>query len=175
MNSVRTRALPILAVVFAFVFALTATAAWGQITRPITFQTTLIPLEEVPSILLGGTGRFEATLNGNGSISYRLTYSGLTSPVLFAHIHLAQRPVNGAIVIFLCGGGTKPACPGPTSGAVSGTITAADVMSVPAQNVPAGDLTDVIRAMVEGYTYVNVHTMKFPAGETRGYIPAQVR
>ncbi len=163
----RTRGLLTIAVLFAF--ALTTTAARGQFERNRTFETTLISLEEVPSILATGSGRFEARLNGTGSLTYRLTFSGLTSPALFSHIHLAQRPVNGAVVIFLCGGGNKPACP-PNGGTVTGTITAADVLGVPAQNVQAGNLSGMIRAMVGGYTYVNVHTTNFPAGEIRGYL-----
>lgn len=168
MNPIRPRALLTVAVAFAFVCALTASSAWGQIPRPVGFTTTLTALEEVPSILANGSGTFEATLISPDQLSFRLTFSGLTSPVLFAHIHLAQRPVNGAVVIFLCGGGGKPAC--PNSGTVVGTITRADVLAVPAQNIAAGNLADMLRAMATGYAYANVHTMNFPAGEIRGYL-----
>ncbi len=40
----------------------------------------------------------------NKSISYRLTFSGLSSRVTAAHIHGA-RGTNGPVVVFFCGGG----------------------------------------------------------------------
>ncbi|MBV9268698.1 MAG: CHRD domain-containing protein, partial [Acidobacteriaceae bacterium] len=36
--------------------------------------------------------------------------------------------------------------------------------------IPAGDFTDVVRAIVSHVTYVNVHSKNFPAGEIRGQI-----
>jgi hypothetical protein len=124
--------------------------------------------ENLPK-LTDGHGTITLRLHGS-SIDYTLTYSGLTSRVLFAHIHFAERPLNGAVVAFLCGGGGKPPC--PTSGTVTGTITAADVVAVPDQNVAAGDFPGLLRIVRSGDAYANVHTMNFPAGEIRGQIPA---
>src|SRR2546425_1636515 len=58
-----------------------------------------------------GTGTFEADLDGE-TLSYTLTYSGLEGgAVTQAHIHFGQRSVGGGVIAFLCGGGSKPACP----------------------------------------------------------------
>src|SRR5438093_10710357 len=99
----------------------------------------------VPSILSDGRGTFTGTIS-RGSISYTLTYSRLSSPVTAAHIHFAQPGVNGGIFAFLCGGGGKPPCP-PNGGTVTGTITAADILAIPAQGIVAGDFAGAVRAI----------------------------
>jgi hypothetical protein len=104
-------------------------------------------------------------------MSYQLTYSGLSSVATAAHIHFAQRGVNGGVVAFPCGGGGKPACP-PNGGTVNGTITASDILAVAEQGVAAGDFAGVVRAIQSGTAYVNVHSTQFPAGEIRGQIRA---
>ena len=69
--------------------------------------------------LATGKGRFTASIDDqNQIISYELSYEGLEGETTIqAHIHFAQRSVNGAIHAFLCGGGGKPACP-----AIEGTV-----------------------------------------------------
>lgn len=119
---------------------------------------------EVPSISTTGRGTFRARIDDD-EISFRLSYSGLQGSAQAAHIHFAERHVNGGIVAFLCGS-PKPAC--PASGTVTGTIVAADIQAVPAQGIAAGEIAEVIRAMKAGATYVNVHTSTFPNGEIRG-------
>jgi hypothetical protein len=83
---------------------------------------------------------------------------------------VGQRHVNGGVSVFFCGGGGKPACPNSSSGTVSGTITAEDVLGPTAQGFEAGDLAALERAIRGGVTYANMHTMKFPGGEIRGQI-----
>ena len=82
-----------------------------------------------------------------------------------AHIHFGQPQNVGAVVVFFCGGGGRPACPdGPGhSGSVSGTWTAADILAVPAQNVTAGDFAGFVEILNVGLGYANVHTPLFPA------------
>src|SRR5437879_1926009 len=73
----------------------------------------LTGFQQVPSILTNGTGTFSATLSPS-SLTFTLKYSNLTGSAIGAHIHFAQRGVNGAIFVFFCGGGGKPACPAGT-------------------------------------------------------------
>jgi hypothetical protein len=130
--------------------------------------------QEVPSISTNAKGEIKLKLNGS-SIQYRLEYSGFgtgTPPnnAMAAHIHFAQEGVNGGIAAFLCGGGGKPACP-QSSGTVTGTITGADVRDLDVtQGLKAGDIAALIRAIKAGYTYANVHSVKFTGGEIRGQI-----
>ncbi|MBJ7600882.1 MAG: CHRD domain-containing protein [Candidatus Nephthysia bennettiae] len=135
-----------------------------------TTRARLSGFQEVPPKLTDGHGTLALRLH-SGSIDYTLTYSGLTSTPLFAHIHFAQRGVNGGVVAFLCGGGGKPVCPAP-GGTVTGTITAANVVAVADQNVTAGDFPGLLRIVRSGDAYANVHSTNFPAGEIRGQIPA---
>jgi CHRD domain len=132
------------------------------------FRAVLTGPQETPAILSEARGRFRAEL-GDTSLTYELSYAGFETPVTVAHIHIAQRNVAGAIAVFLCGGGGKPACPSP-DGTVTGTITAADVLAIPEQELDAGDFPKLLRAMQAGLTYANVHTMAHAAGETRGQI-----
>jgi hypothetical protein len=78
-----------------------------------------------------------------------------------------MRGVNGGIMAFLCGGGGKPAC---AAGLATGTITATDIVAVPAQGIAANDLVNFLRVLASGDAYVNIHTTNFPGGEIRGQI-----
>ncbi|MEA2559992.1 MAG: hypothetical protein QOH06_1496 [Acidobacteriota bacterium] len=140
-------------------------------------STRLRGIEEVPAISTPGDGRFTATINGQGTglSSYQLSYSNLQGTVTQAHIHFGQKGVNGGIVIFLCSNlGNGPAgtqaCP-PSPGSVSGAVTAEDVVAAAAaQGIAPGELGEVLRALRNGVTYVNVHSNLFPSGEIRGQL-----
>jgi len=131
----------------------------------------LTGFQEVPPILSDGTGTFNGILSST-SLTYSLTFSGLSSSAFGSHIHFGERGVNGAIVVFLCGGGGKPACPAG-GGTVTGTITGADVLPVLSQGVTAGSFADLLRILNSGDAYVNIHTTIHPGGEIRGQIPSQ--
>jgi hypothetical protein len=140
-------------------------------TGPRTFGARLNGFEETPSISTIGRGTFQASLTSATSMTYRLSYTTETtsSGVLFAHIHLGQRSVAGGVSVFLCGGGGKPTCPTP-GGTVTGTIVPADVIGPNGQGIEPGAFNELLRAMRAGFTYTNVHTNRFPAGEIRGQI-----
>lgn len=134
-----------------------------------TLSARLTGFEEIPAKLTAGHGTFKATIDSS-SITYELTFSGLSTSAIASHIHFAQRGVNGGIFAFLCGGGGKPVCP-PAGGTVTGVITAADILAPsPDQGLAAGDFAGAVRAILSGNTYVNVHSTRFPAGEIRGQI-----
>ena len=135
------------------------------------FEATLVGHEETPAIHTAAQGHLSLTINSNSTISFTLTYSGLTSPALVAHVHFGQPGVAGGVSFFFCGG-AKPACPpGTTSTAtVTGTVAAADVLAVPAQGLAAGDIAAISQEIRDGFAYANVHTMPFPNGEIRGQI-----
>ena len=124
---------------------------------------------EVPSVSSDATGSFEATIDDSASeIDFSLTFAELQAPVLFAHIHLGQRTANGGVSAFLCGGGSKPAC--PQSGTVTGTVVPADVIGPAGQGIAAGQFDELVAAIRAGRTYANVHSQMFPGGELRGQI-----
>jgi CHRD domain len=138
-------------------------------------RAELSSFNQVPSVLATGHGNFEARLNEDGTISFALSYTAMSSSVVQAHIHFGASATNGGVVVFLCGG-AKPEC--PASGIVTGTITTADVSVLPSTNgdsvipqgIQPGDLAGLIKAIRKGDTYVNVHTATFPSGEIRGQV-----
>src|SRR5207245_3960033 len=100
-------------------------------------------------------------------ITVAITFSGLSTNLLVAHLHFAPSKVAGGVMIFLCGGGNQPACPSATSGTITGTITAANVTGPTSQGIDPGDLASALEAVRDGEAYANMHTTQFPGGESR--------
>jgi hypothetical protein len=139
--------------------------------RDVTLRASLTGLKEVPPIASPATATLRAAMDeGARTITFTLTYRNLTANPMAAHIHFGPSKVSGGVVAFFCGGGGKPACPAATSGTVTGTITAADVVALPAQGIAAGDFASLVRAIKTGNAYVNLHNQRFPAGEVRGQV-----
>ena len=135
------------------------------------FSAKLLGDNEVPPNNTAGTATFQMLIDTTTTtITFTLTFSGLSGAPSFAHLHFAPTNVAGAVMIFLCGGGNQPACPTATSGTITGTITAANVTGPTAQGIAAGDLTSALEAVREGLSYANMHTANFPAGEIRGQL-----
>lgn len=142
------------------------------------FSAKLVGFEEVPSaILSAGSGTLDLVLDRNSQvITYTLEFSGLGSNATQSHIHFGKRHVAGSVVVFFCTNLTPPATvPAPPAcpaggGTVTGTITAANVIGVPAQNVPAATFDAIVEALDNDTAYANVHSTNFPAGEIRGQI-----
>jgi len=133
------------------------------------FKARLAGFSEVPAVSTMATGTFKAKLNQDGTmLEYELSYSGLSTTALAAHIHLGASRTNGGVIAFLCGGGGKPAC--PASGTVTGTINATNVIGPTSQGIAAGEFNELVRAMQSGVAYANVHTTNHPGGEIRGQI-----
>jgi hypothetical protein len=145
-------------------------------------RTSLKGVNEVPIVSTGATGRFRAEIvdvAGGQEIDYELSFSGLGGVVAQSHIHLAQKDVNGGIVLWLCQGTSRapaavaastPEC--PQEGTVSGTLTAASVTPVATQQIGTNELNEVIAAIRAGNAYVNVHSAPSPGGEIRGQLDA---
>jgi hypothetical protein len=130
------------------------------------------------AILTEGTGRLYLEVSPN-SVAYTLTYSNLTSNALQSHIHFGKKHDAGGIMVFLCtnlgnGPAGTPACP-VAGGTVTGTITAASIVAIPTQNVPAGNLGALLAALRSNTAYVNVHSANFPGGEIRGQLRSDNR
>jgi hypothetical protein len=113
------------------------------------------------------------------TLTYTLTYSGLTN-VLQAHIHFGKEHVAGGVMVFFCtnlgnGPAGTPACPDDTAGevTVTGTVTTTGVVGPTAQNIAAGDFAAVVAALASDTVYGNIHTKQFPAGEIRGQVHAE--
>ncbi len=145
------------------------------------FKATLISYEEVPALSNTGTGTFKMLIDfTDTSFDYELSFSGVSGTgATQSHIHIAQKGVNGGIMVFFCSNlangppGTKPC---PANGTVTGRITAADVIGGAAsQGIAAGEFAEVLAAIRAGTVYANVHSALFPGGEIRGQVVPDVK
>jgi hypothetical protein len=154
-------------VAIASVVATTAIAGNGRNAKAVLdgYQE-LSPASSVSTV---GNGEFKAKVRSE-EIQYELRYGDLEGgTVLFAHIHFGERATNGGVSAFLCGGGSKPACPTQPA-TVTGTIVPSDVVGPTSQGIAPGEFDELVRAIRAGATYANVHTTQFPGGEVRGQI-----
>ena len=141
------------------------------------WRAALRGLEEVPSVSTVATGRFGAEISDDETtVSWTLSYEDLEGTVTQAHIHFADRDVNGGISVWLCSNLTSPPtppgvqpCPAPPA-TISGSFTAADVVGPAGQGIAAGELAELIAAIRKRHTYANVHSTLFPGGEALGQI-----
>jgi Cu/Zn superoxide dismutase len=141
----------------AVALAVALIATVGASARPqaasIQIRTVINADQEVPAPtgeVANARGTFSATVTrsdtGGGSVSWQLSFSGLSGNAIAAHIHTGAEGTPGPVVLALCG-----PCTSPASG--TGTVTAAAL--------------DAIQA---GTAYVNVHTPTNTAGEIRGQL-----
>lgn len=131
-------------------------------------RAMLSGFDEVATLSTPGTGEFRGKITDT-AIEYELSYQGVETAAFQAHIHLGRVATNGGVAAFLCGGGGKPPCPA-FSGSVPGTIVAGDVIGPAGQGIAPGEFDELVRAILAGATYVNVHTASRPGGEIRGQI-----
>ena len=126
----------------------------GQIGLAATqFTTTLTGVQQVPPVQSGGTGTGIAALNATeDQLIVNLTFSGLTTPAILAHIHGPAAPDGNAGVLF----DFASVVPAATSGTIPQQVFAIS----PAQ----------VAELKAGLYYFNIHTTNFPGGEIRGQL-----
>ncbi len=166
------------------VIAAMAAVATSATAAAQTVHAKLDGYQEVPVVSSPGQGEFTARTNQDaGSIFYELNYENLQGEAFMSHIHFGQHGVNGGISVWLCGtpslgaiippGITVPECP-LTTGTINGTITASSVIGPGGQLLGAGQFDELIAALREGVTYVNVHTTTASGGVLSGEIRGQI-
>ncbi|MCH8126723.1 CHRD domain-containing protein [candidate division KSB1 bacterium] len=122
----------------------------------------------VPPVETVGHGRGTFTLDReNNTLWYMLEVYNIDS-VAQAHIHLGGPAEGGGVVAFLFG---PVEAGGPMNGVIArGRITADDLTGA-----LVGDWQGFVNALLNGNTYVNVHTATNPGGEIRGQILTRPR
>ena len=145
---------------------------------PVTFVGNLTGANEVPPVPSSATGLATVVLDAAAqTLQMNATFSGLTSNTNAAHIHCcAPLGTNAGVAT------TVPAFPGFPLGVTSGSFTSAVFdLTQPTIYNPAfvtlqGGLTQaeaaLIAGILNGTTYLNIHTVNFPGGEIRGQLEA---
>ncbi len=114
---------------------------------------------QVPPIAVSGTGSATVTISDDEStVTWEVTYSGLTADPAAGHIHVGPADGTGPVMIPF-------ASVTPTGS--SGTFAAADYVT--GAGLPA-DWAGVLTAIRDGNAYVNIHTAANPGGEIRGQL-----
>jgi CHRD domain len=97
------------------------------------------------------------------SVSFEVNVSDIQG-VTMAHIHSGKQGENGPPIVPLFKSDTP-------SGQMSGVLAKGNVTADTFQGPMAGKtISDLITAMQNGETYVNIHTQQNPDGEIRGQI-----
>jgi hypothetical protein len=130
---------------------------------------------ETGAIFSPGKATLDLDLNRNArTITFKLTYSGLSAPITQAHIHFGKRHVPGGVMVFFCtnisnGPAGTQLCP-QGNATVTGMFTGASVVGPAAQHITPGDFDALVAAIDSNTAYGNIHTTNFPAGEIRGQV-----
>jgi hypothetical protein len=135
----------------------------------------LVGYQEVPAVSSVARGAFRAWVDTEANtITWKLSYDALEGDVAQAHVHFAQKGVNGGISFFLCTNlGNGPTgtqvCPvGPAE--ITGVVTADQVIGPVPAGIEAGAFDEIVAAIRNGTAYANVHSSKWPGGEIRGQL-----
>jgi len=125
------------------------------------FNAKLSGKEEVPPNGSPSTGIAWVKITDD-KIQYKVNVTDMDK-INAAHIHLAEAGKNGPVILTLFKGG-------PTE-QVNGTVGEANVTGSNLEGPMKGkSVTDLVAAIKNGTTYVNVHTTDFPDGEIRGQL-----
>ena len=120
--------------------------------------------QEVPPVDSTAQGKsIFRTKNNDTWIDYKVNITGF-SEASAAHIHMGKTGANGEVIVDLLTG--KKENPTRLGMAIRGNITDSSLVG-PMQGKT---LADLISAINNGDTYVNVHTQTHPDGEIRGQI-----
>ena len=122
-------------------------AAQGMIVGNL-MSATLTGASQVPPNSTTGSGTASIKLDGD-TLSWVITYSGLTGPVTGAHFH-GPAPANGNAGVVV-----------PFAGSLGSPITGSKQLTA-AQ----------IAQLKSGLWYLNLHTAANPGGEIRGQVTA---
>jgi hypothetical protein len=133
-------------------FAAAALLAFGSASiacaEIVHFTAKLDGAQETPPNPSKGTGKATVDLDtGAKTVTWTVTYSGLSGPAVAAHIHGPAAAGKAAGVVI--------PLTGPLASPISGGAAVND-----------GQIGD-LRA---GLWYINIHTAKVPGGEIRGQV-----
>ena len=163
-NNITTSAVLTTAVLIAVTITMVSATTFSNqivLAQNQKFKANLSGQEEVPPVqtTASGMGWFKPMQD---KVWFKLSVTDMQG-VTQAHIHSGKQGENGPVVVTLY----KAETPQPINGILSyGNITA-NLLEGP---MKGKQISDLVTAMSNGSTYVNVHTEKYPNGEIRGQI-----
>jgi len=149
------------------------------VSKIVNFTAVLTPAGEVGATLKGspaGSGTLTASLDTSTNVfTWDVEFAGLTSNVNNGHIHgpfpLGTATSAGVILNF-----NPTAIPNATSAtftglnsATSGSAKGSIVLNAAALSGTVG-ADSLVKLLLSGEAYVNIHTVQNPGGEIRGQI-----
>jgi|SoiMethySBSTD1v2_1073268.scaffolds.fasta_scaffold473395_2 hypothetical protein len=147
--------------------ALTSITYLSLVTTPVfaeqqKFTAQLSGDQQVPPIKTSASGMawFKPMKD---SVAFEVNVSDIQG-VTLAHIHAGKQGEKGPPIVPLF---KSDPIPGPITGVLAKGNFTADKFQGPMAGKP---LSELITAMQNGQTYVNIHTQKNPDGEIRGQI-----
>jgi hypothetical protein len=140
----------------------------------ITFDIELFGAAETPPTASSGVGSGTVMVDTDGLLmTVNVAFSGLTGTTTASHIHCCALPTTTAGVAT-----QVPTFVGFPLGVTSGSYSHTFDMSLASSYNPGfvaahgGTATsafaDLLAGMLDGMSYLNIHTTAFPAGEIRG-------
>ena len=141
-----------------------ATSSFSSEVFAAKFTASMSGINEVPSVDTKATGQTTfRTVNNDTTIKYKVNITGF-SDATGAHIHMGKAGANGDIIVDLLKDSKKN--PTKLGMAIRGNITDSS-LSGP---MKGKTLADLVSAIKNGDTHVNVYTPSHPDGEIRGQI-----
>jgi hypothetical protein len=152
----RARRLAGLGLGAALALAALAAGAPAALAATLSFKAEMTGGGEAPPNNTTGKASLTATLNtDNKTLSWTVSYSGLTGAPIGAHFH---GPVSYIGLTSEDNAPIQVGTPGSLASPFKGTATLEDAQ---------------IKDLKDGRWYFNVHTPSFPAGEVRGPVVRQ--
>lgn len=164
-NNIPTALVLIVVVATGTVTVVTIAASFNldtQVFAKHELNGTLSGQQEVPPVdtQAMGAAEFLPVLPSNETIDFSVNATGIEG-VTAGHIHSGIQGENGPVVVTLF-----QFDPAQNEVSEQGTITA-DMLAGPMEGM---SISDLLAAMKNASTYVNIHTEQNPDGEIRGQI-----
>ena len=145
--------------------ALVLVLAMQASAQTITLSTNMNGGEETPILNTGAVGTATVSIDvANREISITLNVFNIPTATTAGHIHIGPIGIGGPVVV------NFPAAVTGRTGdfAMSFRIGEREFVARPAIGINTMD--DAIQAIVNGNSYINIHTTQFPGGEIRGQL-----
>ena len=145
--------------------ALALVLATQASAQTVTLRTTMTGGEETPILNTGMIGTAEVSVDiANREIVVSLSIFNTPTSTTAGHIHVGPAGISGPVII------NFPRALAARTGdfAMSFRLGERDFVPRPAQGINTID--DAIQSIVNGNSYVNIHTTQNPGGEIRGQL-----